>query len=120
MLIVSVAAWQTGAGTVIAQATKIDLRTSAGVAAVKGSWRYHDVKIIEVAGKSKNGSANTTYSYEPQAKGPDYDDSQWEIIAPETLRNARGNGKICFCWYRIKVAIPPAGRRQVGLLPDDG
>ena len=66
------------------------------------------MKIVEVEGRSKNGPANRTYSYEPQAKGPDFDDSQWEIIAPETLRNARGNGKICFCWYRIKVVIPPS------------
>ena len=34
-----------------AQSTKIDLRTKAGVEQVKGQWRYHDVKIIEVDGK---------------------------------------------------------------------
>jgi hypothetical protein len=108
LLVVSVAAWQTGAEAVFAQAKRIDLRTREGVAAVNGAWRYHDVKIIEVAGKSKDGSANRTYSYEPKAKGPEFDDSQWEIIKPETLRNARANGQICFCWYRIKIAIPPA------------
>ena len=78
-----------------------------GVASVKGQWRYHDVKIIEVDGKSKDGSANRTYSYEPKAKGPEFDDRDWEVIEPETLKNARGNGQICFCWYRIKVTIPP-------------
>jgi len=108
LLVVSLAAWQTGAEAVFAQATKIDLRTKEEVAAVKGAWRYHDVKIIEVEGKSKNGSANRTYSYEPKAKGPEFDDSQREIIEPDTLKNARANGQICFCWYRIKIAIPPA------------
>ena len=42
-----------------------------------------------------------------------------KIIGPETLKNARANGQICFCWYRIKIAIPPVGRRQVGVLPDN-
>ena len=107
LLVVSVAVWQAGAEAVFAQATKIDLRTRQGVAAVKGAWRYHDVKITEVEGKSKNGSVNRTYSYEPKAKGPEFDDSQWEIIGPETLRNARANGQICFCWYRIKLTMPP-------------
>jgi len=108
LLVVSVAAWQTGAEAVFAQATRIDLRTRESVAAVKGAWRYHDVKIIEVEGKSKDGSANRTHSYEPKAKGPEFDDSQWKIIQPETLKNARTNGQICFCWSRIKIAIPPA------------
>ncbi len=104
---VAIAAWHTGAAAVFAQARKIDLRTAEGAATVKGEWRYHDVKIIEVEGKNRNGSANRTYSYEPKAKGPEFDDSQWEIIKPETLRGARGNGQICFCWYRTKVTLPP-------------
>jgi gluconolactonase len=108
LLAVAVAPWHTAAAAVFAQAARIDLRTGEGVATVKGEWRYHDVKIIEVEGKSKDGSANRTYSYEPRATGPEFDDSQWEIIKPETLKNARGNGQICFCWYRIKIAIPPA------------
>lgn len=94
------------AAPVHAQSTKIDLRTRAGVEAVKGQWRYHDVKITEVNGKNKDGSTNRTYSYEPKATGPEYDDGDWEVIAPETLKNARSTGGICFCWYRIKVTIP--------------
>jgi len=90
-----------------AQSKKIDLRTKAGVASVKGEWRYHDAKITEVAGKNKDGSTNTTYSYEPKATGPEFDDGGWEVIEPETLKNARSTGGICFCWYRIKVTIPP-------------
>ncbi|QEH38510.1 hypothetical protein OJF2_71130 [Aquisphaera giovannonii] len=94
-------------GVALAQSTKIDLRTKAGTDAVKGQWRYHDVKLIEVAGKNPDGSPNTTYNYEPKAKGPEFDDSSWEVLIPETLKNRRGAGQICFCWYRIKVTIPP-------------
>jgi hypothetical protein len=90
-----------------AQPQKIDLRTKEGVAAVKGQWKYHDVKIVEVAGKGPDGRPNKTYNIEPHAEKPGFDDSQWELVAPETLRKARSTGQVCFCWYRLKVTIPP-------------
>jgi hypothetical protein len=99
-----------GSPTVRAQSKKIDLSTKDGAAAVKGQWKYHDVKIIEVEGKGPDGKPNRTYNIEPrgeQAAMPDYDDSQWESIAPETLRKGRSTGLVCFCWYRIKITIPP-------------
>ena len=37
------------------------------MAAVKGEWRYHDVKIVEVEGKGPDGKPNKTYNYEPRA-----------------------------------------------------
>jgi hypothetical protein len=89
---------------------KIDLSTKDGVAAVKGQWKYHDVKIVEVEGKGPDGKPNKTYNIEPrgdQASRPDYDDSRWESVAPETLPNRRSTGLVCFCWYRIKITIPP-------------
>lgn len=93
--------------------SKIDLRTKEGVEAIKGTWRYTDVKIVEVTGKAADGSPNTTYNIQPKAFGPDFDDSAWELVDPTTLRSPRGGGQVCFCWYRIKVAIPEsaAGKR---------
>jgi hypothetical protein len=85
---------------------KIDLRTKDGVASVKGEWRYHDVKLVEVATKAADGKPMTTYNIEPKAFGPDFDDSAWEHIDPTTLRNPRGGGQVCFCWYRIKINVP--------------
>lgn len=99
-------AFSAASGTVQAESKKIDLRTKNGVEAVKGQWRYHDVKIVEVEGKGPDGKPNKTYNYEPRAFPADFDDSQWEVIAPETLKNARAGGQICFCWYRVKVTIP--------------
>jgi len=101
-----VAVWGFGFQTVVAQSTRIDLQTKEGVAAVKGEWRYHDVKIVEVDGKSPDGKPNKTHNIEPKAFGPDFDDSKWEVVAPETLKNPRSTGQICFCWYRIKITIP--------------
>jgi gluconolactonase len=89
-----------------AASKKIDLRTKAGVEAVKGTWRYIDVKIVEVPTKTADGKPTTTYNIEPKAFGPDFDDSKWEICDPTTLKDARGGGQVCFAWYRIKVTIP--------------
>jgi hypothetical protein len=102
-----------GSARALAQTQKVDLRTKEGVAAVKGQWKYHDVKIVEVPGKGPDGKPNKTYNIEPRAEKPGYDDSQWEVVVPETLRKARSTGQVCFCWYRIKVMIPlqAAGKR---------
>ena len=102
-----VVAWAFGTQTAAAQHKKIDLRTKEGVASVKGQWKYHDVKIVEVEGKGPDGKPNKTYNIEPRAEGKDFDDSKWETIAPETLKDRRAGGQVCFCWYRIKITLPP-------------
>jgi hypothetical protein len=111
-----VATVASGSQTAIAQAKKIDLSTKEGVAAVKGQWKYHDVKIVEVEGKAPDGKPNKTYNIEPagdEASRPNYDDSQWESIAPESLKERRSTGGVCFCWYRIKITIPPEAAGKV-------
>ena len=102
-----VVAWACASPTVVAQTKKIDLRTKDGVSSVKGQWKYHDVKIVEVDGKAPDGKPNKTYNIEPRAEKTEFDDSQWEVIAPETLKDRRSTGQVCFCWYRIKITIPP-------------
>jgi hypothetical protein len=102
-----VVAWASASQTVVAQSKKIDLRTKEGVTAVKGQWKYHDVKIVEVDGKGPDGKPNKTYNIEPRAEKVDFDDNAWEAIAPETLKDRRSTGQVCFCWYRIKITIPP-------------
>jgi hypothetical protein len=84
------------AGAQQGQAGKIDLMTSQGVEQVKGEWRYHEVTTG--VGPKKN-------EIEPKAHGK-FDDSKWEVLKPETLKQARGPGKYSWCWYRIQVTIP--------------
>ncbi|MGE3806615.1 MAG: hypothetical protein AB7K24_18260 [Gemmataceae bacterium] len=74
----------------------INLMSSDGVKEVKGEWRYADVTTG--TGEKKN-------EIEPKAHGT-FDDSKWEVLKPESLGQARGPGKYCWCWYRIKVTIP--------------
>jgi hypothetical protein len=92
--------------TAEAASKKIDLRTKEGVEAVKGQWRYSDVKLVEVVGKGPDGKPNKAYNIEPRAFGADFDDGKWEVLDPTTLGKARSTGQVCFNWYRIKVTLP--------------
>ncbi len=90
----------------------IDLATSYGVSAVIGEWRYSDTKIVEAdfrgpgVDKQPTGPAVKTYDYTPHAGGAEFDDSKWEVIGPTTLDQRRGNGRLGFNWYRIKLTVP--------------
>ena len=90
----------------------IDLATADGVSAVKGEWRYSDTKIVEAdfrgpgADRQPTGPAVKTYDYTPHAGGAEFDDSRWEVIAPTTLDQRRGNGRLGFNWYRIRLTVP--------------
>ncbi|HET9788886.1 MAG TPA: SMP-30/gluconolactonase/LRE family protein, partial [Pyrinomonadaceae bacterium] len=90
----------------------IDLGSIDGVKAVKGEWRYSDTKIIEAdfrgpgPDKQPTGAPVKTYDYTPHAGGAEFDDSKWEVINPTTLDQRRGNGRLGFNWYRIKLTVP--------------
>jgi gluconolactonase len=90
----------------------IDLRTREGVQLIRGEWRYSDAKIIEVESKGPgadlkaSGAPVKTYDYTPHAGIANFDDMQWPVIDPTTLDARRGNGKVSFSWYRLKVTLP--------------
>ena len=90
----------------------IDLATPAGVGLVKGQWRYSDTRIVETQFRAADqdgqptGAPNMTYDFTPHAGGADFDDSSWQTIAPMTLDQRRGNGRLSFNWYRIAVTVP--------------
>jgi gluconolactonase len=91
---------------------RIDLATKAGTELVKAQWRYSDTKIVEVDFKAAGADGqpsdapNKTYDITPQAGRAEFDDSKWEVIEPTTLDRRRGNGKLAFNWYRIKLTVP--------------
>jgi len=47
-----------------------------------------------------------TYDYTPHAGVAGFDDSLWPVIAPETLSQRRGTGRLGFNWYRINITVP--------------
>jgi gluconolactonase len=93
-------------------AAMLDLTTREGLAAVKGVWRFHETKIVEISFNSAgpdrkpSGAPNRTYDYEPHAGGREFDDSDWEVIDPGTLDERRSTGKLCFAWYRLRLTLP--------------
>jgi gluconolactonase len=96
----------------------VDLRAKEGTQLVQGTWRYSDVKIVEVDSKGPgpdlkpSGAPIRTYDYEPHAGGADFDDSKWQALDPTTLDARRAGGKVCFNWYRISLTLP---EKVVGL-----
>src|SRR5262249_31177381 len=88
------------------EVAKIDLMKKEGVDVVKGQWRYH--LVAGHTGPNKN-------EIDPPAYGK-FDDSTWEVVAPETLKTARGPGKFSMAWYRIQLTIP----EKVGDTPTAG
>jgi gluconolactonase len=112
----------TGAGPALAQVTSdvpaglpasiVDLRTVEGVELLGAEWRYHDVHIVETDHRlpgpdlRPSGPPSRTHDIEPQASARDFDDSAWEVLDPTSLEARRGNGRLSFNWYRIRVRIP--------------
>ncbi|MDX1429328.1 MAG: SMP-30/gluconolactonase/LRE family protein, partial [Rhodothermales bacterium] len=92
--------------------TVVDLTTEEGLALVGGHWRYSDARIVEVdfvaagADGQPTGRAVRTYDYTPHAGGSMFDDSNWEVVPPADLARRRGNGRISFNWYRLRVTVP--------------
>jgi gluconolactonase len=90
----------------------IDLTTDPGVAAVKGTWRYSDAKVVETSFRSPDadgqptGRKLQTNDIVPHAGVAEFNDSQWQAIGATTLSARRGSGRVSFNWYRINVTIP--------------
>ncbi|MFN7933038.1 MAG: SMP-30/gluconolactonase/LRE family protein [Bryobacteraceae bacterium] len=90
----------------------VDLSTDAGASLMKGQWRYSDVRIIETeflapgADGQPSLTPNRTYDFTPHAGPAGFDDANWPVIAPTTLDQRRGNGRLSFNWYRITLTVP--------------
>ncbi len=90
----------------------VDLRTSAGAAAVAAEWRFHDTRVVEVehhwpgADLKPSGPPNHTHELSPHAAVPRFDDSGWEQLAPESLDARRSTGRLSFAWYRLRLTLP--------------
>lgn len=51
-------------------------------------------------------SPNRSYDIVPHAQAPDFDDSDWRMLAPADTELRLSTGRVCFGWYRIAVTIP--------------
>jgi gluconolactonase len=100
------------AGAAETPRASIDLTTIAGTAAVAGTWRYADVRLVPTRHRSPDangqptGDFQPTWDYEPHAGARDFDDSRWTQLAATDLTARRGNGRLSFNWYRIAIKVP--------------
>jgi gluconolactonase len=104
----------------------IDLASTRGVNLVKGQWRYSDVRVVEADflaagadGQPGNQSVKTL-DIAPHAGAAGFDDTSWQAIPADSLSERRGNGRLSFSWYRIRLTVPehigdldPAGSTAV-------
>ena len=93
----------------------VDLQTGAGTELVEAVWRYSDANVVEIdfvdVGSETDPlgpgeQPNRTYDVLPHAEGVSFDDSGWEILAPEDTMRRLANGRVCFNWYRLAATIP--------------
>jgi gluconolactonase len=90
----------------------VDLTSDAGAALMKAQWRYSDARVVEVSFRSPDangqplGAPLAALDIEPQAGSAAFDDSTWTTIAPGSLAQRRGTGRVSFNWYRINLTVP--------------
>jgi len=90
----------------------IDLQSETGLRQVAGAWRYADARLEPTrhrapdANGQPTGAVVETWDLLPHAGVNGFDDSDWAILEPATLRQRRGHGRISFNWYRIAITVP--------------
>src|SRR5512133_3402427 len=94
----------------------VDLQTDAGVALVgSAGWRYSDARVEEIDFVAVGSLTdplgpgevpNRTFDVVPHAEAPDFDDSDWQRLAPADTMRRLSQGRVCFNWYRIEVTLP--------------
>jgi gluconolactonase len=93
----------------------VDLQTEEGAALVHGTWRHSDAEVREIEFVELGSPTdplgpgtvpNRTYDVVPHAEPPDFDDSDWRVLAPEETMLRLGNGRVSFNWYRMEITIP--------------
>jgi gluconolactonase len=93
----------------------IDLQTDEGAALVGGQWRYSDARVEEIDFVEVGSPAdplgpgdvpNRTFDVVPHAEAAEFDDSAWQLLPPADTMRRLSQGRVCFNWYRVEVAIP--------------
>jgi gluconolactonase len=90
----------------------LDLTRGPDAAAAGAVWRYSDARIVPTSFRAPDthgqptGSAIATQDVSPRAGAADFDDSDWPVIAPESLGDRRGTGRVSFNWYRLTLTLP--------------
>jgi gluconolactonase len=93
-------------------AATIDLGSDAGAQLVRATWRYSDARIVDTSFRAPDahgqptGAPLATHDIVPHAGAVGFDDSKWPVIAPASLGERRGSGRVSFNWYRLSLTVP--------------
>ena len=119
LLVVSLAAWQTGAEAVFAQATKIDLRTKEGVAAVKGAVALPRREDHRGRGQEQERISEQDVQLRAQGQGPGVRRQPVGGHRAGDARERPGERADLLLLVPDQGDHSARGRRQVGVLPDN-
>ncbi|HXW08315.1 MAG TPA: SMP-30/gluconolactonase/LRE family protein [Vicinamibacterales bacterium] len=99
----------------------IDLKTTEGVALVRGQWRYRDARLVETdfnapgPDMKPTGPIVKTLAHAFAGGSAEVNESDWPAIEPTSLEARRTNGRFSFAWYRLDLTIPErAGSLDTG------
>ena len=90
----------------------VDLATGEGAALLGATWRYAPARVVaaEFFAPGADGQPGTTpvptHDIEPKAGRAGFDDSAWQVLAPDALDDRQGDGRFSLNWYRTKLTIP--------------
>ncbi|MCG3122521.1 MAG: hypothetical protein GIKADHBN_00913 [Phycisphaerales bacterium] len=90
----------------------LDLRTTEGVDAVQGEWRYTDAQIVETTfllpGPDSKPSSTPTQTHDilPRINTPEFESASWVQIPATSLETRRTTGKLSCGWYRLDLTLP--------------
>jgi gluconolactonase len=93
-------------------AAVVDLGAQSGAELVQATWRYSDARIVDTSFRAPDaqgqptGAPLATHDILPHAGAASFDDSSWPVIAPASLAERRGSGRVSFNWYRLTLTLP--------------
>ena len=109
---VAAALWAVASLAAAESPARVDLMKTAEASKVAAAWRYSDAHVAPTpfrapdANGQPTGASRETLAIEPRAGRAEFDDGAWPVIAPESLAQRRGSGRVSFNWYRLTFEIP--------------
>ncbi len=107
----------------------VDLRKTESSQLVQAQWRTLNARIVPAPFKAPGPSAGgdklplyptgkpvKTFTLEPRAGTPAFEQANWQPVAATDLETRRGNGLLSHVWYRTTVTMP----QTVGAFPVTG
>jgi gluconolactonase len=90
----------------------VDLRSTEQAVLVDAAWRYRGAAVVPTTHRAAgadlrpSGAPTSTFDIQPRGGPALLEDVGWEPIAPSSLEQRRGPGRLSFGWYRLDATLP--------------